>query len=129
MLVIGEGLGLVHGQRAGMGLAFTATGTERVVDQLSKSTEVPKFVDNLMKAPELAVTMQQFSKEMIELELKEEMVKDMVDSTLDSEDIEDDIEDEVDNVLAAVAAETSSQLPAAARAQMIILHSARFQEM
>lgn len=31
---------------------------------LSKSAEVMKIVNNLMKAPEVAVTMQEFSKEM-----------------------------------------------------------------
>lgn len=36
----------------------------RTVGHLSKSTEVMKLVNNLMKAPEVAVTMQEFSKEM-----------------------------------------------------------------
>lgn len=37
----------------------------RTVGHLSKSAEVMKIVNNLMKAPQLAVTMQEFSKEMI----------------------------------------------------------------
>jgi charged multivesicular body protein 3 len=49
----------------------------------------------------------------------EEMTSDMIDSALDFEDMEDEIEEEVDKVLAELAAETSSQLPAAARAQGI----------
>ena len=36
----------------------------RTVGHLSKSAEVMKIVNNLMKAPEMAVTMQEFSKEM-----------------------------------------------------------------
>lgn len=36
----------------------------RTVGHLSKSAEVMKIVNNLMKAPEVAVTMQEFSKEM-----------------------------------------------------------------
>lgn len=36
----------------------------RTVGHLSKSAEVMKLVNNLMKAPEIAVTMQEFSKEM-----------------------------------------------------------------
>jgi len=36
----------------------------RTVGHLSKSAEVMKLVNNLMKAPEMAVTMQEFSKEM-----------------------------------------------------------------
>jgi charged multivesicular body protein 3 len=36
----------------------------RTVGHLSKSAEVMKLVNNLMKAPEMAVTMHEFSKEM-----------------------------------------------------------------
>lgn len=36
----------------------------RTVGHLSKSAEVMKIVNNLMKAPEMATTMQEFSKEM-----------------------------------------------------------------
>lgn len=35
----------------------------RTVGHLSKSTEVMKLVNNLMKAPEMAVTMHEFTKE------------------------------------------------------------------
>uniref|UniRef100_A0A0E0LKM8 Uncharacterized protein n=1 Tax=Oryza punctata TaxID=4537 RepID=A0A0E0LKM8_ORYPU len=94
-------------------------GTEMMVGQLAKSTEVMKIVNNLMKAPELAVTMQQFTKEVIKAEVKEKIVNDIVDSALDPENIEDDIEEEVDKVLAAVAIDIASQLPAAARKQKI----------
>lgn len=38
--------------------------TARTVGHLNKSAEVMKLVNNLMKAPEVAVTMQEFSKEM-----------------------------------------------------------------
>jgi hypothetical protein len=36
---------------------------------LSKSTEVMKLVNNLMKAPEVAATMQEFSKEMTKVQM------------------------------------------------------------
>lgn len=36
----------------------------RTVGHLSKSAEVMKIVNNLMKAPQMAVTMQEFSREM-----------------------------------------------------------------
>lgn len=36
----------------------------RTVGHLNKSAEVMKLVNNLMKAPEVAATMQEFSKEM-----------------------------------------------------------------
>ncbi|CAL5062776.1 unnamed protein product [Urochloa decumbens] len=86
-------------------------GTKRTTDCLSKSVEVMKIVNNLMKAPELALTMQQFGKEMLKVEVMEEMVNETVGSALDSEDIEDEIEEEVDKVLAALGAETASRLP------------------
>lgn len=41
----------------------------RTVGHLSKSAEVMKLVNNLMKAPEVAVTMQEFSKEMTKVRL------------------------------------------------------------
>lgn len=39
----------------------------RTVGHLSKSAEVMKLVNNLMKAPQMAVSMQEFSKEMIKV--------------------------------------------------------------
>jgi hypothetical protein len=38
--------------------------TSKAVGHLSKSAEVMKLVNKLIKAPEMAVTMQEFSKEM-----------------------------------------------------------------
>ncbi|GMP98862.1 hypothetical protein CsSME_00046582 [Camellia sinensis var. sinensis] len=39
----------------------------RTVGHLSKSADVMKLVNNLMKAPEVAITMQEFSKEMLKV--------------------------------------------------------------
>ncbi|PWA94057.1 Snf7 [Artemisia annua] len=91
----------------------------RTVGHMSKSAEVMKIVNNLMKAPQMAVTMQEFNKEMTKAGIIEEMVNDAVDSALDSDDIEDEIEDEVDKVLTAIAGETASQLPEAARKERL----------
>nr|GEZ54109.1 vacuolar protein sorting-associated protein 24 homolog 1 [Tanacetum cinerariifolium] len=91
----------------------------RTVGHMSKSAEVMKIVNNLMKAPQMAVTMQEFNKEMTKAGIIEEMVSDAVDSALDSDDIEDEIEDEVDKVLTAIAGETASQLPEAARKERL----------
>ncbi|KAL4560855.1 hypothetical protein LXL04_033010 [Taraxacum kok-saghyz] len=87
----------------------------RTVGHLSKSAEVMKIVNDLMKAPEMAVTMQEFSKEMIKAGVIEQMVNDVVDSALDSDVMEDEIEEEVDKVLTSIAGETAVQLPEAAR--------------
>jgi charged multivesicular body protein 3 len=88
--------------------------TARVVGHLQKSTEVMKLVNGLMKAPQMAVTMQEFSREMMKAGVIEEVMNDELDSTLDNEDIEEEIEEEVDKVLSALAGETAAQLPATA---------------
>ncbi|MBA0571203.1 hypothetical protein Goshw_007995 [Gossypium schwendimanii] len=54
----------------------------RTVGHLSKSAEVMKLVNNLMKAPQMAATMQEFSKEMI----KEEAI---VEGADDEEELEE----------------------------------------
>lgn len=93
--------------------------TARTVGHLSKSAEVMKIVNGLMKAPEMAATMQEFSKEMTKAGVMEEMVNDAVDDTLDSEDIEEETEEEVEKVLAAIAGETAAELPDAVRREKI----------
>lgn len=45
-------------------ISFRVAATALTVGNLSKSSEVMKLVNNLMKAPDMAVTMQEFSKEM-----------------------------------------------------------------
>ncbi|XP_015876377.3 vacuolar protein sorting-associated protein 24 homolog 1 [Ziziphus jujuba] len=91
----------------------------RTVGHLSKSADVMKLVNNLMKAPEVATTMQEFNKEMTKAGVIEEIVNDAVDSALDSEDMEEEIEEEVDKVLTAIAGETAAELPEAIRKEII----------
>ncbi|XP_059626849.1 vacuolar protein sorting-associated protein 24 homolog 1-like [Cornus florida] len=91
----------------------------RTVGHISKSAEVMKLVNNLMKAPEVAATMQEFNKEMTKAGVIEEIVNDAVDSALDSEDIEEETEEEIEKVLTALAGETAAQLPEAARKEKL----------
>ncbi|KAH7519223.1 hypothetical protein FEM48_Zijuj08G0012900 [Ziziphus jujuba var. spinosa] len=91
----------------------------RTVGYLSKSADVMKLVNNLMKAPEVATTMQEFNKEMTKAGVIEEIVNDVVDSALDSEDMEEEIEEEVDKVLTAIVGETAAELPEAIRKEII----------
>ncbi|KHG26620.1 Vacuolar sorting-associated protein 24 -like protein [Gossypium arboreum] len=91
----------------------------RTVGHLSKSAEVMKLVNNLMKAPQMAATMQEFSKEMTKAGVIEEIVNDAVDTALDSEDIEEETEEEVDKVLSEIAGETAAQLPEAVRKERV----------
>ncbi|XVE99245.1 hypothetical protein REPUB_Repub03eG0181300 [Reevesia pubescens] len=91
----------------------------RTIGHLSKSAEVMKLVNNLMKAPEMAATMQEFSKEMTKAGVIEEVVNDALDTALDSEDIEEETEEEVDKVLSEIAGETAAQLPEAVRKERV----------
>ncbi|KAG7019271.1 Vacuolar protein sorting-associated protein 24-like 1 [Cucurbita argyrosperma subsp. argyrosperma] len=100
----------------------------RTVGHLSKSAEVMKLVNNLMKAPEMATTMREFGKEMTKAGVIEEIVNDALNSALDSEDIEEEIEEEVDKVLTAIAGETAAQLPEAVRKERM-KQPARVQEV
>ncbi|XP_074268209.1 vacuolar protein sorting-associated protein 24 homolog 1-like isoform X1 [Silene latifolia] len=86
----------------------------RTVGHLQKSAEVMKIVNNLMKAPQVAVTMQEFSKEMVKAGIIEEFVNEALDDALDSEDMEEETEEEVEKVLTELGTETAAQLPVAA---------------
>ncbi|EIE18608.1 Snf7-domain-containing protein [Coccomyxa subellipsoidea C-169] len=88
-------------------------GLAKVAGTLSKSTEIMKIVNDLMKAPQLMQTMQQMSKEMMKAGILDEMMSDMMDSTMD-EDIEEETEEEVDKVLMEIAGETLEQLAGSA---------------
>ncbi|CAN0916470.1 Vacuolar protein sorting-associated protein 24 homolog 1 [Linum grandiflorum] len=91
----------------------------RTVGHISKSAEVMKLANNLMKAPEVAVTMQEFSKEMTKAGVIEEFVNDALDDALDTEDMEEEIEEEVDKVLTAIAGETAAEMPQAVRKERL----------
>lgn len=54
----------IQGQMIDFLIVRFNSATARTVGHLSKSAEVMKLVNNLMKAPEVAATMQEFSKEM-----------------------------------------------------------------
>ncbi|KAL3744391.1 hypothetical protein ACJRO7_013632 [Eucalyptus globulus] len=70
--------------------------------ELSESSEVMKLVNNLVKAPEMAITKLHFLCQLIRVGLIEEFVNDAVDTALDTEDIEEEIDEE-----------TAAQLPEA----------------
>lgn len=88
-----------------------SVATVTAVGHIQKSTEVMKLVNGLLKAPEVAATMQDLQKEMMKSGVVEEMVTDSLDAALDNEDIEEEIEGEVDKVLSDIAGETIAQLP------------------
>lgn len=75
----------------------------RVSGTLAKSTEVMTLVNNLVKAPQIALQMQQMSREMAKAGVIDEMMEDTLDSALDTEDMEEETEEEVDKVLSELA--------------------------
>lgn len=113
----------MHEQKAQMNSICLQLGenvaTSRVVGTLSKSTEVMKLVNGLVRVPELSATMMEMSKEMLKAGIVEEMVNDGLDSALDSEDMEEETEEEVNKVLEEMALETSAALPAAVKQQKV----------
>ncbi|KAJ3678672.1 hypothetical protein LUZ60_002475 [Juncus effusus] len=93
--------------------------TARTMGHLQKSSEVMKLVNNLMKAPEVAATMMEFSKEMTKAGVIEEMMSESLDSALDTEDMEEETELEVEKVLEELATQTAAQLPDAVRREKV----------
>ncbi|KAJ3292519.1 Charged multivesicular body protein 3 [Borealophlyctis nickersoniae] len=72
--------------------------TLKIAGTLSKSTEVMKLVNNLVKLPEIQATMMEMSQEMMKAGIIEEMMEDTI-AMNDEEDIEEEAENEVNNVL------------------------------
>ena len=77
----------------------------RVAGSLSKSVDVMKSMQQLVKIPEIQQTMQEMSKEMTKAGIMEEMMEDAMGDTLETEDLEEDIQLEVDKVLSEITAD------------------------
>ncbi|CAL5343312.1 unnamed protein product [Camellia sinensis] len=76
------------------------------VGQLSKSTEVTKLVNELIKAPEISSKMKEFRKQMTKAGVIDEIVNDTVDKALDLEDEET----EIDQIVVDVVGQLSKSL-------------------
>ncbi|GIX75343.1 charged multivesicular body protein 3 [Caerostris darwini] len=87
--------------------------TLRVAGSLEKSTEVMKFMQNLVKIPEISKTMQEMSKEMMKAGIIEEMMEDTFESLDDQEELEEEAQQEVDKVLWELTAGQLGTAPAA----------------
>ncbi|KAI9349429.1 Snf7-domain-containing protein [Zopfochytrium polystomum] len=70
----------------------------KIAGTLKKSTDIMKTVNQLIKLPEIAKTMQEMSMEMTKAGIIGEMMDDAIDS-LDEEGIEEEAEEEVDKIL------------------------------
>lgn len=85
----------------------------KVAGTLSKSTEVMKLVNDMMRSSRLNQTMMEMSREMMRAGIIDEMMADAVDGAVDTEDMEEETDEEVDKVLMEIAGETMAQMAAA----------------
>lgn len=65
---------------------------------MSQSTEVMQAMQQLVKMPEVAKTMQEMSREMMKAGIMEEMMEDTFEGLEDQEELEEAAQEEVDKV-------------------------------
>ncbi|KAJ2828129.1 Vacuolar protein-sorting-associated protein 24 [Coemansia sp. 'formosensis'] len=73
----------------------------KVAGSLQKSTVVMRSVNQLVRVPQLQMTLMEMSKEMIKAGVIEEMTEDMFDA-LDDEELEDEADEEVMKILGEI---------------------------
>ena len=76
----------------------TLTAQIRVAGAMSQSTEVMQAMQQLVRVPEVARTMQEMSKEMMKAGILEEMMEDTFEGLEDQEELEEAAQEEVDKV-------------------------------
>lgn len=85
----------------------------KVSGSLERSTEVMQSMQNLVKVPEIARTMQDLSREMMKAGIIEEMMEDTFESVFDDEGLEEEAGEEVDKLLWELTAGQLGTAPAA----------------
>jgi len=89
--------------------------TVKVAGSLSKSTEVMKTMQQLVKLPEIQKTMMEMSREMMKAGIIEEMMEDTMESITDADDMEEEANEEIDKVLYELTAGKLGEAPAAVK--------------
>ncbi|KAJ8317731.1 hypothetical protein KUTeg_005635 [Tegillarca granosa] len=87
--------------------------TLRIAGALSKSTEVMKSMQALIKVPEIQATMRDMSKEMMKAGILEEMLEDTMEGLEDQDDLEEEADAEVEKVLYDLTAGELGKAPSA----------------
>merc|ERR1712012_498146 len=87
----------------------------RIAGCLSKSTEVMKTMQQLVKLPEIQKTMMEMSREMMKAGIIEEMMEDTMESITDADDMEEEANEEIDKVLYELTAGKLGDAPAAVK--------------
>lgn len=78
-------------------------GQAKVMGHLQKSADIMRVMNNLIKLPEIAQTMQALQREMV----KAGVIEDLVDAAMDQDDdeLEDEAEEEVEKVLVEITSD------------------------
>ena len=84
----------------------------KVAGSLSKSTEVMKTMQQLVKLPEIQKTMMEMSREMMKAGIIEEMMEDTMESINNAVDMEEETNEELDKVLYELTAGKLGEAPA-----------------
>lgn len=88
--------------------------TLRVAGSLQKSSEVMQLMQNLIRVPEVALTMREMSKEMMKAGIIEEMMDETLDTVtgVDTDDMEEEVQKEVDKVIEEITTGALIKAPA-----------------
>jgi len=87
--------------------------TIKVAGAMSKSAEVMKTMQQLVKLPEIQKTMMEMSREMMKAGVIEEMMEDTMESITEADDMEEEADAEIDKVLFELTAGKLGEAPAA----------------
>ena len=87
--------------------------TIKVAGAMSKSAEVMKTMQQLVKLPEIQKTMMEMSREMMKAGVIEEMMEDTLESITEADDMEEEADAEIDKVLFELTAGKLGEAPAA----------------
>ncbi|KAI8575696.1 hypothetical protein K450DRAFT_260365 [Umbelopsis ramanniana AG] len=90
--------------------------TLKIAGTLQKSAEVMNLVNQLVKLPEIAKTMQEMSMEMTRAGIMDEMINDTFEM-MDDEDLEEEADEEVNKVLYQVTEGTMGEASSVANLQ------------
>lgn len=89
----------------------------RVGGAMEKSTAVMQAMNEAVKAPQMAATVQAMSKEMFKAGMLQEMVDDALDSAVDASTDDEEVQEEVNKILDQIAGDRVAAMPNARRAR------------
>lgn len=88
----------------------------RVGGAMEKSTVVMQAMNEAVKAPQMAATVQAMSKEMFKAGMLQEMMDDALDSAVDTSMDDEEVQEEVNKILDQITGDKVAAMPNARRA-------------